>query len=330
LPAYAAASEAELAAVVSGHRETAEAAARKFGNPRVLSSWEDAVADPEIDAIDICTPNALHAPIAIAAAESGKHVIVEKPMATTLEDADAMVAAARKAGVVLMVAHNLRFVPVYHAMHDAVASGAIGRPFSARGVFMHAGPDEFWGATADWFWEKDAAGGGSLLDLGIHMIDLLRWMIGRPVLEVVAMTSRVLKPTFADDNAFVLMRFEGDVLASVQSSWSARPFPDRQITIHGERGHIAMGRSAEEPLVIHLRDGEGSTRVVPEIPAASPAGDPFVHFVQCIRDGVEPLVNGEDGRASLEVALAAYESAETGRLVNLRPQVETTKEGVSV
>ena len=136
------------------------------------------------------------------------------------------------------------------------------------------------------------------------------------------MTSRVLKPTFADDNAFVLMRFEGDVLASVQSSWSARPFPDREITIHGELGHIAMGRSAEEPLVMHLRDGDGSLKTVPEIPATSPLGDPFTHFVRCIQNGVAPLVTGEDGRASLEVALAAYESAETGRLVSLRPKAK--------
>jgi len=320
LPVYVAASEAELVAVVSGHRNTAEKAAREFGNPRVLSTWEEAIAASDIDAIDVCTPNALHARIAIAAAEAGKHVIVEKPMATTMKDADDMVAAARRAGVVLMVAHNLRFVPVYQAMHDAVAHGVIGRPFSARGVFMHAGPDEFWGATGDWFWKKDPAGGGALLDMGIHMVDLLRWIIGRPVRDVMAMTSRVLKPTFADDNAFVLMRFEGDVLASVQSSWSARPFPDRQITIHGELGHIAMGRSAEEPLVVYLRDGEGSARIVPDIPATSPLGDPFVHFVRCIQGGVEPLVTGEEGRASLEVVLAAYRAAESGRLVSLGPE----------
>ncbi len=317
LPAYVAASEAELAAVVSRHRETAEAVAREFGNPRVFDSWQEAVDAPDIDAIDICTPNALHASIAIAAAKAGKHVLVEKPMATSLQDADAMVAAAREAGVVLMVAHNLRFVPIYQAMQKAIAEGAIGRPFSARGVFMHAGPDEFWGATSDWFWEQGQAGGGSLLDMGIHMIDLLRWMIGRPVREVSAMTARVLKPTFADDNAIVLMRFDGDVLASVQASWSARPFPDRQITIHGELGHIAMGRSAEEPLVINLQEGEGSRKVIPAILPASTVGDPFVNFVRSIRDGVEPFVNGEDGRASLAVALAGYESAESGRVVLL-------------
>ncbi len=317
LPAYAAAPEADLAAVVSGHREHAEAAAREFGAARVLSSWEEAVADPGIDAIDICTPNALHAPIAIAAARAGKHVLVEKPMATTLAEADAMIAAARETNVTLMVAHNLRFVPIYQVIERAMRDGIIGRPFTARGMFMHAGPDEFWGATSDWFWQEANAGGGSLLDMGIHMIDLLRWMIGRRVIEVSAMTARVLKPTFADDNALVLMRFEGDVLASVQSSWSARPAPDRQITIHGEKGNIAMGRSAAEPLAFHLQtDGDPST-IVPDIPSASPIGDPFVHFVRSIQQGVEPLVTGQEGRTSLAIALAAYESAGTGHVVRL-------------
>jgi predicted dehydrogenase len=317
LPAYVAAEEAEIAAIVSGHRETAEAAARQFGNPRVLDSWQAAVADPDIDAIDICAPNSLHAAIAIAAAEAGKHVLVEKPMATSLEKADAMIAAAREAGVILAVAHNLRFVPIYSAMQRLLADGAVGRIFSARGFFMHAGPDEFWGATSDWFWREGEAGGGSLLDMGIHMIDLIRWMVGRPVREVTAMTARVLKPTFADDNAIVIMRFEGDILASVQSSWSARPVPDRQIAIHGELGNLMMGRSSDEPLILNLQDGTGARKVLPPIPATSPFENPFVNFVRAIRGSVPPLVTGEEGRTSLAITLSAYESARTGRVVQL-------------
>lgn len=317
LPSYVAAPEAELSAIVSGRRATAEAAAARFGSPRVLDSWQQAIADPGIDAVDICTPNALHAEIAIAAARAGKHVLVEKPMATSLAEADAMVAAAREAGVLLAVAHNLRFVPIYMTMQRLIAAGAIGRVFSARGSFMHAGPDEFWGATSDWFWQEGQAGGGSLLDMGIHMIDLLRWMVGRPVLEVTAMTARVLKPTFADDNAMVIMRCEGDILASVQSSWSARPVPDRQIAIHGELGNLMMGRSADEPLVLNLQDGAGARKELPLIPAANLLGDPFVNFVRAIRGEAEPLVPGEEGRTSLAIALGAYESARTGCVVRL-------------
>src|SRR3712207_6870312 len=123
LPAYVASEEAELTALVSGRVETAERVAAEFGGPRVLRSWEEAVADPSIDAIDICAPNYLHAPIAVAAARAGKHVLVEKPMAMSVEEADAMVAAAREAGVVLMVAHNLRYVPIYETVKRGAAGG---------------------------------------------------------------------------------------------------------------------------------------------------------------------------------------------------------------
>ena len=317
LPAFVAAEEAELSAVVSGHIESARAAAAEFGEPRVLQTWQEAVADPAIDAIDICTPNSLHAPIAIAAARAGKHVLVEKPMAVTLLEADAMIAAAREAGVVLMIAHTLRFVPIYEAIKLALSDGVIGEPLTARAIFMHAGPDDYWGAASDWFWREETAGGGSLLDLGIHMIDMLRWCIDRPVIEVAAMTARALKPTFADDNAFVLMRFAGDVLASVQTSWTAVPSPDRQIAIHGTLGHVFMNLAATPPLTIQLADGAGERTMVPDLPAVSPLGNPFVHFLRCILDDAPPLTSGEEGRASLAVALAAYESARNGRSVRL-------------
>lgn len=318
LPVYLASDAAEIAAIVSGRPESARAAAAEFGGPPVLASWEEAVADPAIDAIDICTPNALHAPIAIAAARAGKHVLVEKPMALTLADADAMIAAARAAGVLLMVAHNLRYAPIYETMQRLLREGAIGRPFTARAMFMHAGPDEFWGAeTSDWFWDKDAAGGGALLDMGIHMIDMLRWLLDRPVLEVTAMTARVLKPTPFDDNAIAILRFTDEIIASVQASWSARPFPDRELVVYGEQGHIALGRAAGEPLVMHLVDGTGSRKVLPDLPATSQHLNPFEHFVQSIRHGTPPLTTGEEGRASLAVTLAAYESARSGRVVML-------------
>jgi UDP-N-acetylglucosamine 3-dehydrogenase len=319
LPAYAASADADLVAVCSGRRASAESAAAEFGVRRVHDDWRALIADPEIDAVDICAPNALHAPIAIAASQAGKHVLVEKPMALSLAEADAMIAAARAAERVLMVAHNLRYQPVYEAIKRIVADGLIGRPLAARGVFMHAGPDEFWGATSDWFWQEQAAGGGALLDMGIHMIDLLRWFIDEPVVEVEAMTARLAKPTFADDNAFVLLRFAGGAIASMQASWTARPFPDREVVIHGERGHVALGRAQGEPPALHVQDGgpETARKVDIALPAVSALVNPFVHFLRVVREGIPPLTSGEEGRATLAVTLAAYEAARSGCKVAL-------------
>jgi predicted dehydrogenase len=316
-PAYAAAPEASIEAVVSLDSAEAEDAVARFGAKRILPSWEAAVADPGIDAIDICTPNYLHAPIAIAAARAGKHVFVEKPMATRLEDADEMVQAARENGVHLTVGHNLRFAPIFQTMHEAMQEHIIGRPFAARAVYMHAGPDEAWGSASPWFWDATMAGGGALLDMGIHIIDALRWIIGRRVLEVSAMTSRQVKPTFADDTAFVLLRFEDDVVASVQAAWSARPTSDRELVIHGEEGNIAMGRSSGEPLVYNLRTEGRPARVVPDIPAAADPDTPYLDFVRSIQQGLEPAVPGEEGRDSLAIVLAAYESARSGHTVRV-------------
>ncbi len=317
LPAFAADPHAELLAVSSGHIATARAAAEQFGVPRVYENWQEVVADPDIDAVSICTPNALHAQITIAAARGGKHVLVEKPMAVTLAEADAMLAATSVAGVVLMVAHNLRFQPLYAAAQRELAAGAVGRIFSARGVFGHAGPDEAWGATNDWFWREDAAGGGTLIDLGIHMADILRWFVGEPVVEVMAMTARAQKPTFADDNALVLLRFAGGALASMQASWTARPFADRQVVVHGELGHLALDPAAEQPLLLHLQDSAGHRSVVPELPKSGPSNSLYTHFVRAVREGVHPNSDGAESRESLAVVLAAYESARTGRA--LRP-----------
>ncbi|MHB8575208.1 MAG: Gfo/Idh/MocA family protein [Dehalococcoidia bacterium] len=313
LPAFAAREDAAVTGVASGHLETARQVAAEFHVPHVYPNWEAAVADPSIDAVDICTPNALHAEIAVAAARAGKHVLVEKPMAVTLAEADAMIAAARTAGVVLMVAHNLRFAPAVAELKHLLNERTIGRVLAAHSVFMHAGPEETWGATSDWFWREETAGGGALLDLGVHMIDLLRWFVDRPVIEVCAMTARLLKPTFADDNAVVTMRFDGDVLASMQTSWTARPFLRHQITILGELGHLAYDARAPEPLVVQLQAEPKPRRIVPLIPARSPLRSPFDHFVRCILDGTEPLTGGEEGRVTLAVTLAAYEAARTGR-----------------
>ena len=315
LPAYAADPLADLSGVCSGHRANAEAAAREFGVRRVYGSWEEMVADPGIEAIDICAINSLHAPVAIAALHAGKHVLVEKPMALTLAEADAMLTAAHRAERVLMVAHNLRYEPVFETAKRLLNEGVIGAVRAIRGTFMHAGPDESWGATSAWFWQEEEAGGGALIDLGVHTIDLIRWlMAGDPVTEVEAMTARLEKPTFADDNAIVLLRFGSGVLGSVQASWTARPVPEVNLVVHGGRGRLWIERGTSRPIVLHVaKEGGGFERLTPELPAAGALGNPFSHFVRVVREGVAPRSSGQDGRNTLAVTLAAYEAARTRR-----------------
>jgi UDP-N-acetylglucosamine 3-dehydrogenase len=315
LPAFAADPLADLAGICSGHRANAQSAAAEFGVRRVYGSWEELVADPGIEAIDICATSALHGPVAIAALHAGKHVLVEKPMALTLDEADAMLAAARRAERVLMVAHNFRYEPLFEAAKEIVSAGTIGAVRAIRGSFMHAGPEESWGATSDWFWQEEDAGGGALIDLGVHIIDLVRWLMADdPVVEVEAMMTRLEKPTFADDNAIALLRFGSGVVGSVQASWTERPLVELTLVVHGERGRLWIDRGAKRPIVMHLqKEGGGIETLLPELPAQSPLGNPFAHFVRVVREGVAPRSSGQEGRDTLAITLAAYEAARTKR-----------------
>src|SRR5207244_1571321 len=139
---------------------TSEALAARAAVPGgdIVDDWRDVVGRDDVDAVDICTPNVLHAPIAVAAASAGKHVLVEKPIACTLAEADDMLAAARAAGVLLMTAHNVRFFPAFVAAREAVAAGAIGGVTAVRAAFGHAGPQS-WSPTSDWFSDPAQPGG---------------------------------------------------------------------------------------------------------------------------------------------------------------------------
>lgn len=318
LPQFARVPDAEVALICNAHEQSARAAAQQFGVANFSADWQEAVQRPDIDAVDILTPNASHAPIAIAAARAGKHVLVEKPMATTLAEAEAVVAAARDAGVILMPAMNQRFSPQYEAARDLLAGGRLGRLTLLRGLFSHAGPEGSWGATSDWFWDPEQAGGGALIDLGIHMIDLLRWLSGLRVVEVMAMTATLEKPIVADDTAVVLLRFDSGALGFLQASWTATTRPEMGVTVQGERGVLQTGLAGAEPAVVYLRD-DPTTPVSLPVAAASRYVGPCAYFVACIRDGQRPFIDGEEGRASLEVILAAYESARSGRAVSLPP-----------
>ena len=166
---------AELVAAANWREPSLHRLAERHGIARVTTDWRVLAADPEVDAAVIGTPNALHAAQAIAFLEAGKHVLVEKPMAPTLAEADAMVAAARGAGAWLMVAHCWRFHPDVRALRARVEAGELGTIVKTRGYGGHAR----WGPSG-WFTDPALAGGGALLDMGVHAIDTTRYLLGDP------------------------------------------------------------------------------------------------------------------------------------------------------
>ena len=298
----------DVVAFQSRRAATAQAARDQWGSGDVVEDWRDVLARDDVDAVDICAPNALHAELAVAAAAAGKHVLVEKPMATTVADADAMVAAAKSAGVVLMAAHNLRFAAPYAAAARAVADGLGGGGVGVRVAVGHGGP-EGWTRDAAWFRDPAVAGGGALLDLGIHVADLLRAVTHDEVTEVSAFVRRPSAEA-VEESGVVALALRGGGVGTLSASWAVRAGADHQLLVQGTAGTLTVERGQAV-----VRPSGGGDKVVVEPP--SPPMDLLANFVAVCRGEAAPVVGPRDGRDALAIIEAAYESAASGRTVSV-------------
>jgi predicted dehydrogenase len=281
----------------------AEAYRRRFGGFAAFGSYEAAAADPRVDALVVCTPHHLHEAHARLAAERGKAILLEKPIATTLSEADAIVGAARDAGVVLMVAENVHFAPGFVAARAHVRAGAIGElrqiVLSARGYRRPAG----------WRTRRAEAGGGLLIDGGIHYLHLLRDWAG-PVDDVVAMAPRkTFSAAEGEDSVFVMLRFRSGAVAALANSVAAPGLPRWQWAwLTGTEGTLGVeyrGRA------LWLR-GRSGTRARAFVRDRRGLVAQLREFVAAVREGRPPALPPESTREDLALVLAAYRSLETG------------------
>jgi len=324
--------EAEVVAVYARKIEKAKAFAEKYKISKWYDDIDKAINDSGCEVVDICLPNYLHAEATLEAAAAGKHVIVEKPLAITLEEADAMIAACRKAGVKLMYAEELCFAPKYERVRQMVNEGAIGKVYMLKQSEKHSGPH------TDWFYDIKYSGGGVIMDMGCHALGWFRWMLNNAkATSVYASMSTVLHNdrTKGEDNSIVIIEFENGVTAIAEDSWAKHGGMDDRCEVHGTGGvmyaDLFMGNSA----ITYSKNGYGyamekadttvgwSFTVFEE---AFNQGYPheLKHFIECVQQNKQPLVTGEDGRAVLEIIYAAYASAGEGKKVSLpfTPKVE--------
>jgi predicted dehydrogenase len=225
-------------------------------------------------------------------------------MATSVAEADAMIEAARSTGVVLMVAHNMRFAAPVVAMRESLLRGDIGEVVGFRAAFGHAGP-LVWSPRSAWFLDAKRAGGGALLDLGVHLADTLRMLLGDEPSQCTAM----LRPSAyagIEEAADVVLRFAGGCMGTLHASWITAAAPDLQITLLGTAGtlHYQGGAPALR------RPGESGETALPVAPASS---DPTIEFVRCVASGGPAVApSAVDGRAAVAVVEAAYRTAGAG------------------
>ncbi len=323
LPEYAANTQIKIAAVCDIVKTRADETAVLYG-AKSYESYEELLQNSEIDALSVCTPNYLHAPISIAALKAGKHVLCEKPMATSRADAEEMIEAARTSGKKLMIAHNQRFVPSHTKARDILASGEIGKVYSFRTAFGHPGP-EGWSVDGkdSWFFEKEKAFIGAMGDLGVHKTDLIRYLLNEEIVEVGSFVETSAKEfATVDDNAVCILKSESGIIGTLAASWAYTASEDNSTIIYGEKAILRLEDDPVNSLVVQYQTGEVVKYELGGIQTNDSGGQSSSQvinkFVDSIVSDKDVPVSGMEGMNSLQVVLAALESNETKKIVNLR------------
>ena len=317
IPEFAKCAHSRLAAVVSGDPAKARRVAAAHGLPdRSVYSYAtfDRIRDnPDIDIVYICLPNAMHAEYTIRAARAGKHVLCEKPMAVSVAECEAMIAACKAADRKLMIGYRCHFEPCNVESMRLARAGTMGRTRYVRSEhgFVQRDPSK-------WRLNKALAGGGSLMDMGIYSLQAARYMTGE---EPVAVTAREstdrTDPRFREVEDMIdwTLEFASGAIASCQSMYSAN---QNHILMMGERGRIELEPATRYADNRMWTGADGRERdVTPAASGRTQFAGQLDHLVTCIRTGREPIVSGAEGLRDLRIVEAIYRSAREGRTIRL-------------
>jgi len=313
----------ELAAAAGPGAHEREAFARRFGVGRTYASLDELLDAGVVDALVVCTPNALHAPQALAALEAGLHVLVEKPMALDADEGHAMVAAAERHCRLLVVAHCWRHDVEVRWVRERVAAGRVGDVVRTVGYGVHAG----WG-PGGWFTRRALAGGGALVDMGVHALDTARFLLGDPEPRVVfARVARRFHEAAADpaadvdDVGTVLVEWEGGAVSTIECGWwqPHAAGPEAATRLVGTHGYASLF-----PTLLETRTAAGAVTTEPggfpeRVPHCLPAmyEAQAAHFVAAAGGQEAPISEGRDALRVQAVLDAAYASSRTGDAVRL-------------
>lgn len=307
-----------FAAVADPVRESAENRAAASG-AAVYADYRVMLAEADIDAVDICLPHHLHKDAIVAAARAGKHILCEKPLCLTPEEAAEVSAAVEEAGVTLMCAHNQLFLPAVARAKELIESGAIGRVYEVRTTDSFF--NDFDPANMGWRAHASTSGGGELIDTGYHPTYLLLHLAGGAPVEVTAMlATHRLSFMEGEDSATVLVRFDNGVIGTVVTSWAYEAAPGTEkFSAVGELGSL----TSDGTTLTLAKRGEAEPTVV-ELEPVHEFGEELGHFARSILDGTRPLHTQKEGIEVLGIILGAYESVRT-RAVATIPALSPTR-----
>lgn len=313
IPAYRQNPNVELVAVVDEDPVKARRIQKQFGFHEWYEDASEMLKVADVDAVDVCTPNYLHAPMTIAALRSGKDVLCEKPLARNTEEAEQMVSTAEKEGRILMVAMNNRFRDDVAVLQKFIKGKELGDINFVKAGWLRRATD--WQERA-WFTQKTKAGGGALLDLGTPLMDLAMWVSGlRKPLSVTCSIFGKKGRTGVEESAVSMVRFAGGACLTLEVNWNLREPQDQTfMQVYGTTGAAILN-----PLQIHRQIQGVLVNVTPAIARHNFYKESYNseidHFIDCVRKRRKPVASGRDALGVLEILDAMYRSAATGREV---------------
>ncbi|MCW4021071.1 MAG: Gfo/Idh/MocA family oxidoreductase [Candidatus Bathyarchaeota archaeon] len=312
----------ELVSVCSRTEENAKNFASKYGLKAWYTDYEEMFKRNDVDAVNVCTPNYLHAAMTVSAAEHGKHVLCTKPLAISMQQADEMVQACRKAGVNFMYGENWLYTPAAERLYGIIEEGGLGKIYAMEAREQHSGSHSLY-AT-----KKKYAGGGVLIHMAVHPIGLIMYMMKQSVAKVYAELGNLTGKYEGEDYAVLLMRFEDGGSGVAYSNYITKGGMQDRIEVYGSEGMAFMNLTHVNPISVYSDAGYGYVVEKASISKGwtSPVIDENIHygfsnmvhhFADCILKDEEPRATGEFGREVLKTVFAGYESDKKKAAVQL-------------
>ena len=328
-PEYAENPNCQLVAFFDVVPERAKALAEQYGG--VAYDSIEALLAADVDAVSVCVANAYHAQTSIQALKAGKHVLCEKPMATTPEDCEAMVAAAKAAGKFLMIGQNQRLAKAHVKAREIIASGEMGKVITFETHFAHPGPEGWTGVRDSWFFDKKVASFGVMADLGVHKTDLIHYLTGKKIVRTSAVLATLNKtfsdgrPITVDDNAYAIYTMEDGVVGTMHVSWTNYGNENNSTKMYMEGGVLRMYDDPKYSLIVEKRDGE----VIPyeldlltsnkeQTTGGRTSTGVIDAFVESIITNTPPAISGESAMHAMKVVFANEQSAQLGKAVDVQ------------
>ena len=316
LKGYTADPRSEVIAICDLDKKHVRQVASEHKIPNTYTSHLEMLENPDIDAVSVCLPNFLHAPISIDALNAGKHVLCEKPPARSAQEAKAMADTAAQNGKTLMYALVQRFDGSTQRLKQLVQEGELGEIYFGKAGYVRRRGIPI--GKEGWFVDKERAGGGALIDIGVHALDCVWWLMNSPrPVEVMGMSYSHFKHLVpdnvkydVDDATFAQIRFENDATIILETTWALNLPGDNYIKVAGTKAGATLS-----PFTLYTEEDGKELDKPLSAPSINSFDEEVKHFVGCIVDGKEPISSAEQGIMLMQMLDGIYESAEKGRSV---------------